>query len=200
MQAFRNTPWLVLLFIVLLAFPFEIRAFGQIWSFPGWMKAVIGLSLPIMANIAEIVRGAVNSVPSAQWEAAESLAFSRRQTLWQIILPQVFKRMIPPWMNWYAILTMATPLVSLLGVQEIITLTRQAMESEDNHPELLVPFYGFALLMFFVYCYPDRAADHGARAALQREVLRGRGHGLDARPADREPRATCTSPSARTRC
>jgi polar amino acid transport system permease protein len=107
-----------------------------------------------MANISEVVRGAIQSVPTAQWEAAESLAFSRRQILWQIILPQCFKRMLPSWMNWYAILTMATPLCSLLGIEEIITLSRQAMESEDNHPELLVPFYGFALLLFFIYCYP----------------------------------------------
>jgi polar amino acid transport system permease protein len=153
-QLFRNSPWLVLLFIVLLAFPFEFEIFGLIIPFPAWMKAVIGLSLPIMANIAEVVRGAINSVPSGQWEAAESLAFSRRQTLFEIILPQCFKRMIPPWMNWYAILTMATPLCSLLGVEEIINLSRQAIEAEDNHPELLVPFFGFALLIFFAYCYP----------------------------------------------
>ena len=153
-QLFRNSPWLVLLFIVLLAFPFEIVVFGAIIPIPAWMKAVIGLSLPVMANIAEIVRGAVNSVPSGQWEAAESLGFSRRQTLWEIILPQCFKRMIPPWMNWYAILTMATPLCSLLGVGEIITFSRQAMEAENNQPELLVPFYGYALVLFFLYCYP----------------------------------------------
>lgn len=153
-QLFRNSPWLVLLFIVLLAFPFEITIFGVIIMIPDWTKAVIGLSLPIMANISEIVRGAVLSVPTAQWEAAESLAFTRQQILWRIILPQCFKRMIPPWMNWYAILTMATPLCSLLGVEEIITLSRQAMESENNHPELLVPFYSFALGLFFLYCYP----------------------------------------------
>ncbi|HSF93691.1 MAG TPA: amino acid ABC transporter permease [Thermohalobaculum sp.] len=153
-QLFRNSPWLVILFIVLLAFPFEVVIFGVIIPIPDWIKAVIGLSLPVMANISEIVRGAVNSVPTAQWEASESLAFSRRQTLWQIILPQCYKRMIPPWMNWYAILTMATPLCSLLGVEELITLTRQAMEGENNHPELLVPFYSFALIMFFAYCYP----------------------------------------------
>lgn len=153
-QLFRNSPWLVILFIVLLALPFEVRILGTILTFPDWWKAVIGLSLPVMANISEIVRGAVASVPTAQWEASESLAFSRQQTLWRIILPQCFKRMIPPWMNWYAILTMATPLCSLLGVQELITLSRQAMESENNHPELLMPFYGFALAMFFLYCYP----------------------------------------------
>lgn len=132
----------------------EFTIFGQTIRVPDWMKGVFGLSLPVMANISEVVRGAVQSVPTAQWEAAESLAFSRRQILWQIILPQCFKRMLPPWMNWYAILTMATPLCSLLGIEEIITLSRQAMEAEDNHPELLVPFYGFALLLFFVYCYP----------------------------------------------
>ena len=153
-QIFRNSPWLVLLFIVMLTFPFRIEVGSLVIPVPDWIKAVFGLSLPIMANVSEIVRGAVQSVPTGQWEAAESLAFSRRRTLWRIVLPQCFKRMIPPWMNWYAILTMATPLVSLLGVEEIVTLSRQAMEAENNHPELLIPFYGFALAIFFAYCYP----------------------------------------------
>ena len=153
-QLFRNIPWLVLLFIIMLTFPFEIETDDKIYKIPDWTKAVFGFSLPIMANISEIVRGAVKSVPLGQWEAAESLAFSRQKTFWQIILPQCYKRMIPPWMNWYAILSMATPLVSLLGVEEIITISRQAMEAENNNPELLIPFYSFALLIFFAYCYP----------------------------------------------
>ena len=153
-QIFRNSPWLVLLFIIMLSFPFQLTIFGLTIPVPDWVKAVIGLSLPIMANISEIVRGAIASVPSGQWEAAESLAFSRRQTLFQIILPQCIKRMIPPWMNWYAILTMATPIVSILGVEEVLNLTRQAIEAENNHPELLIPFFGFVLLIFFLYCYP----------------------------------------------
>jgi len=153
-QTFRNSPWLVLLFIVMLAFPFEINIGSLTINIPDWIKAVFGLSLPIMANLAEVVRGAIQSVPSGQWEAADSLAFSRHQILWRIILPQCFKRMIPPWMNWYAILTMATPLCSLLGVEEIVTLSRQAMVAENSRPELLVPFYGFCLVVFFVYCYP----------------------------------------------
>ena len=153
-QAFRNSPWLVLLFIVMLTFPFEITIGDTVYPIPDWIKAVFGLALPIMANISEIVRGGIQSVPTGQWEAAESLAYTRQQTLWLVILPQCFKRMIPPWMNWYAILTMATPLISLLGVEEIVTLSRQAMEAEDNHPELLVPFFGFALIIFFAYCYP----------------------------------------------
>ncbi len=153
-QTFRNSPWLVLLFIVMLAFPFKIEIGSFSIQIPDWMKAVFGLSLPVMANISEVVRGAIASVPSGQWEAAESLAYSRQQTVWRIILPQCFKRMIPPWMNWYAILTMATPLVSLLGVEEIVTLSQQAMAAENSRPELLVPFYGFCLVIFFAYCYP----------------------------------------------
>ena len=153
-QIFRNSPWLVLLFIVMLSFPFEIEIAGHAIPIPDWFKAVIGLSLPLMANVSEIVRGAVQSVPTGQWEAAESLAYTRSQTLWRVILPQTIKRMIPPWMNWYAIMTMATPLVSLLGVTEVVTLSRQAMEAEDNDPALLVPFYGFCLIIFFIYTYP----------------------------------------------
>ncbi|MEN8742471.1 MAG: ABC transporter permease subunit, partial [Phaeobacter gallaeciensis] len=94
-QLFRNSPWLVLLFIVMLTLPFEIQIGNTYIPVPDWMKAVFGLSLPVMANLAEIVRGAIQSVPSAQWEAAHSLAFTRRQIMWQIILPQCFKRMIP---------------------------------------------------------------------------------------------------------
>ncbi|RMD61021.1 MAG: amino acid ABC transporter permease [Alphaproteobacteria bacterium] len=153
-QFFRNTPWLVLLFSFMLLLPFEIVIGKQIISIPGWIKATFALSLPIMANIAEIVRGAVQSIPSGQWESAESLAFSRRQTLWMIILPQCVKRMIPPWMNWYAILTMATPLCSILEVQEIVKSTREALNAMGDRPELLAPFYSFILVVFFAYCYP----------------------------------------------
>lgn len=83
-----------------------------------------------------------------------SLAFTRRQTMWLIILPQCIKRMIPPWMNWYAILTMATPLCSIMGVEEAVRFSQQALEAEGSRPELLMPFYCFLLVIFFVYCYP----------------------------------------------
>ncbi|MGQ0663014.1 MAG: amino acid ABC transporter permease [Pseudomonadota bacterium] len=152
-QFFRNSPWLVLLFFAMLLLPFEIRAGGYVVPLPGWIKATIGLSLPVMANVSEIVRGAVKSIPLAQWESAEALAFSRRQTLWMVILPQCIKRMLPPWMNLYAILTMATSLISIVGVQESMTLTRAALNAEGR-TEMLVPMYLMLLAWFFIYCYP----------------------------------------------
>ena len=152
-QFFRNSPWLVLLFYCMLLLPFEIRIGNTFISLPGWAKATIGLALPVMANVSELVRGAVQSIPSGQWESAEALAFTRRQTMWMIILPQAFKRMIPPWMNLYAILTMATTLISVVGIQDGLTITRAALVAESR-PELMIPMYLLLLLMFFAYCYP----------------------------------------------
>lgn len=152
-QFFRNSPWLVLLFYCMFMLPFEFTIGGFLIPFPDWIKAVIGLSLPVMANVSEIVRGAVNSIPSGQWEASESLAFTRRQQIWLIIMPQCYKRMLPPWMNLYAILTMATVLASIVGVEEVMTLAGQVLAA-DGRPELLVPIYLFVLGWFFIYCYP----------------------------------------------
>src|SRR3546814_11367527 len=71
-QFFRNAPWLVLLFFCMFLLPFEFSVAGVTIPFPDWMKATLGLALPVMANVSEIVRGAVVSLPSGQWEAAES--------------------------------------------------------------------------------------------------------------------------------
>ncbi len=152
-QFFRNAPWLVLLFYCMYLLPFEIEIFGLTILLPAWCKAVIGLSLPVMANVAEIVRGGIQSIPLTQWESAEALAFSRRQTIWMIILPQCLKRMAPPWMNLYAILTMATTLVSLVGVQESMTMTRAALVAEAR-TDLFIPMYMMLLALFALYCYP----------------------------------------------
>ena len=152
-QFFRNAPWLVLLFYCMFLMPFELRLGPVRIPLPDWVKATFGLSLPVMANVAEILRGAVQSIPAGQWESAASLAFNRRQTLSRIILPQCVKRMLPPWMNLYAILTMATVLASIVGVSEVMTLTGDALGAE-NRPELLVPMYAYVLLWFFAYCYP----------------------------------------------
>jgi polar amino acid transport system permease protein len=152
-QFFRNSPWLVLLFYCMLLLPFELEIGGTVVPLPAWLKATFGLSLPVMANVSELVRGAVRSIPFGQWEASEALAFTRRQTLWMVILPQCVKRMLPPWMNLYAILVVGTTLASIVGVNESMTLTGDILAAE-NRTELLVPIYLYLLLWFFAYCYP----------------------------------------------
>ena len=154
-QLLRNSPWIVVLFAILFLIPFQVQLpGGKIVPIPDWCKATIGLALPVMANVAEILRGAVLSINSGQWESAESLAFSKWQTYRHVILPQCIKRMLPSWMNWYALLTLSTPIASILGVQEAVSNTQAAMEAAGGRPELLMPFYGFILILFFCYIYP----------------------------------------------
>jgi polar amino acid transport system permease protein len=153
-QFFRNAPWLVLLFFTMFMLPFELHIGSLTIPLPDWVKAVLGLALPVMANVGEIVRGAVMSIPSGQWEAAESLGFARRQQLWSIILPQCIKRMLPPWMNLYAILTMSTVLASIVGVNEVMTLAGQVEAAEGGRTDLLAPLYAWILFWFFLYSYP----------------------------------------------
>jgi polar amino acid transport system permease protein len=152
-QFFRNAPWLVLLFYCMFLMPFSITLPFATVPLPDTAKAVIGLSLPVMANVAEIVRGGIQSIPAEQWESGEALAFSRSQILWMVILPQCLRRMIPPWMNLYAILTMSTPLISVVGIQDSMTLARAALVAEGR-TDLFIPMYLMLLSWFFLYCYP----------------------------------------------
>ncbi|WP_018607198.1 amino acid ABC transporter permease [Uliginosibacterium gangwonense] len=152
-QIFRNAPLLVLIFFTTYVFPFEVKIAGQYLPFPDWFKATIGLALPASAHIAEIFRGAVQSIPTPQWEASSSLAFTRSQTLRWIILPQCVKRALPPWMNLYAMITMSTTLASLVGVTELLEAAKNASNTV-NRTDFTILVYLSVLSLFFVYCYP----------------------------------------------
>jgi polar amino acid transport system permease protein len=152
MNFLRNSPWLVLLFAMLYIIPFQIRVFGMTIPFPPFVKAVIGLALPTGANFSEVIRGAVQSIHSGQWEASRSLGYTTMQIYRYVILPQAFRRMIPGWMNLYALLMIATALATVTGIQDVLTIlnTSLAMESE----RAIVYFYLTILFLFFAYCYP----------------------------------------------
>jgi len=152
-QIFRNAPWLVLLFYCIFLLPFQIRIGGQTYTIASWLRAAIGFTIPVIANFSEIVRGAMQSIPSGQWEAARSLGYTWRQTVTSVILPQCVKRMLPPWMNLYAVLLMATPLASIVGAEEALTNARTALQAESNSL-LLLPLYAYLLSWFFIYSYP----------------------------------------------
>jgi polar amino acid transport system permease protein len=84
---FRNAPWLVLLFYCMFLLPFKVTLFGVTIPLPDWVKATFGLSLPVMANMSEIVRGAVQSIPTGQWESGQLVRVLAPSALWMIILP-----------------------------------------------------------------------------------------------------------------
>lgn len=152
MNFLRNSPWLVLLFAMLYILPFEMHVFGRVVPFPPFVKAVIGLALPTAANFSEVIRGAVQSIHSGQWEAARSLGYTSGQIYRHVIMPQALRRMIPGWMNLYALVMIATALATVTGIQDVLTIlnTSLAIESE----RVIVYFYLTILFLFFAYCYP----------------------------------------------
>jgi polar amino acid transport system permease protein len=152
-QIFRNAPWLVLLFYCIFLLPFQIIIAGQTYTIASWLRAAIGFTIPVIANFSEIVRGAMQSIPSGQWEAARSLGYTWRKTVTSIVLPQCVTRMLPPWMNLYAILLMATPLASIVGAEDALTNARTVLQAESDS-RLLLPLYAYLLSWFFIYSYP----------------------------------------------
>lgn len=152
-QAFRNAPVLVLIYFTTYVFPFEIGLASWRFPFPDWVKVVLGLALPASANVAEIFRGAIQSIPATQWEAAQSLALRRRQIYRLVILPQCLRRMLPPWMNLYASITMSTSLASLVGVHDVVDRAQIASNTVARS-DFTVLVYLSLLALFFAYCYP----------------------------------------------
>jgi polar amino acid transport system permease protein len=150
---FRNAPILVLVYFTTYVFPFEVNLAGWYLPFPDWIKVVIGLGLPASANVAEIFRGAIQSIPSAQWEAAQSLAFRRTQIFRMIVLPQCVRRMLPSWMNLMASITMSTSLASLVGVHDLVD-TATVASNTVARSDFTILVYFTLLALFFAYCYP----------------------------------------------
>lgn len=150
LQLFRGLPVLVTLFMVFFVSP----SLGL--QLPSGEAAIVGLSLWGSANVMEVVRGAVRSIPTAQFEAASALGFPWRSVMRLVILPQATTRMIPPVVNLAVDLIQATTLASLIGVVEVLQRSRQAVEyfqlSEgDGHA---APIFAGVLLFFFIVCYP----------------------------------------------
>lgn len=163
-QLFRNAPMLVLIYFATYVFPFELQMAGHTLAFPDWLKATLGLALPTSAIVAEIFRGAIQSIPATQWEAAQSLAFTRGQIFRLIVLPQCVRRMLPPWMNLYASITMSTSLASLVGVHDVVD-TAQIASNTVARTDFTILIYFTLLAMFFAYCYPISRATR----ALERQ-------------------------------
>ena len=151
-QLLRNSPGLVFLFFVAFALPFKFTIFGMVIPFPGWVKVVFSFSLKISASVAEILRGAVQSIGKGQSEAASALGMSRRQAFWLVILPQCLPRMVPPWMNVVAIFLAAVPMASLVGIYDAVSYASLAIKAEQR-PELIIPFYGYITAWFFATGY-----------------------------------------------
>ncbi len=111
---FRGMPLLVQLFIIYYGLP----SIGI--EFTAHQAAVMGLSLCGGAYIAEIIRAGIQSIDKGQMEAAYSLGMSWKQAMFRVIIPQSFKRLIPPMGNEFITLLKDTSLVAVISMVELL--------------------------------------------------------------------------------
>lgn len=149
----RNTPSIVLLFYLAYLLPSQVDLFGLSVPLPGWVKAIIGLSMPVMGFMSDASYGAIRTVPADQWDAAAALPLSKTQTIFGIIMPQTLPMLLPPWVSYFAIIVMASSTAALVGVNEILASATIAMEASPD-PALVIPMYFYVLCWFFLFCYP----------------------------------------------
>jgi polar amino acid transport system substrate-binding protein len=128
-EVVRGTPLLLQLFILY----FGLAPFVQL---PAFVAGVIGLGLNYAAYESEIYRSALEAVPAGQLDAARTLGFSRRQTLWLVRGPQAFRFALAPMTNDFVALLKDSSLVSVITVVE---LTKQTQIFAANIGSWLVP-------------------------------------------------------------
>lgn len=150
----RGTPLMLQLLVVYFG-PYFIFGIPITQSYR--LKAVlIGFALNYAAYFAEIYRSGISAVPVGQYEAARLLGYSRPQTFFRIVMPQVIKRIIPPVANETITLVKDTSLAFTLAVAEVFTVTKQLVAAESSMVPFVVAgvfYYVFNLLvaMFFDY-------------------------------------------------
>ncbi len=123
----RGTPLILQLFFFFY-FPYFI--FHS--TLPRFWAAILAMSINYAAYFAEIYRSGIESMPKGQYEAATVLGFSKRQTFFKIILPQVVKRIMPPMGNEFMTLVKDTALVSVIGVSEIYEVATDTMSKSGS--------------------------------------------------------------------
>lgn len=142
----RGTPLMLQLIVVYFA-PFYI--FGlKISQGYRFVAVIIAFSVNYAAYFAEIYRAGIESIPVGQYEAAQVLGYSKRQTFCRIIFPQVVKRILPPITNETITLVKDTSLAFVIAVAEMFTIAKQISAKQASVNALMV-----AGLFYFVFNY-----------------------------------------------
>ena len=141
----RGTP----LMLQLMAFmfgPYYLLGMnmGTDWKFGA---CAVGFILNYSAYFAEIYRSGIQSIPKGQYEAALVLGYSRSQTFFKIVLPQVIKRILPTMGNEIITLVKDTSLAFVLGMAEMFSVAKALAASNVS----MIP-YAIAALIYWVFC------------------------------------------------
>ncbi len=146
----RIMPQLVLLFIVYFGFT---KAFNI--NFSGELSAVIVFSVWGTAEMGDLVRGALISIPRHQYDSGKAIGLSSLQIYRYIVIPQTLRRLIPLAINLTTRMIKTTSLVALIGVIEVLKVGQQIIEaSRFTIPTAALWVYGAVFFLYFIVCYP----------------------------------------------
>ena len=142
----RGTPLMLQLMVVYFG-PYYL--FGMRISTGYRMTAVlIGFAINYAAYFAEIYRGGIEAIPVGQYEAAKVLGYSKSQTFFRIVFPQVCKHILPAVTNEIITLVKDTALITAIGVTEILYFAKSAVNRDVN-----VSAYVIAAVFYLVMTY-----------------------------------------------
>ena len=150
LEAFRIIPTLVWLFI----FYFGVTTALNV-NLSGEAVSIIVFTLWGAAEMGDIVRGALQSLPKHQIESGKALGLNNFQLYRYIMIPQAVRRMLPGTINLATRMVKTTSLVVLIGVIDVVKIGQQIIEtSRFEFPTASFWIYGFIFFLYFIICYP----------------------------------------------
>lgn len=150
LEFIRIMPQLVLLF---LAFFGVTRAFGL--NLSAELSAIIVFTLWGTAEMGDLVRGALISIPKHQYDSAEALGMTKTQTFFYVVVPQTMRRLIPLTINLTTRMIKTTSLVVLIGITEVLKVGKQIIDANRfDYPTAALWVYGTVFLLYFLACWP----------------------------------------------
>lgn len=150
LEFIRIMPQLVLLFIAYFG---VTRAFG--WNLSANLSAVIVFTLWGTAEMGDLVRGALISIPKHQYDSSEALGMTKMQTFVYVIVPQTMRRLLPLTINLTTRMIKTTSLVVLIGITEVLKVGKQIIDANRfDYPTAALWIYGVVFLLYFLACWP----------------------------------------------
>ncbi len=156
LEFIRIMPQLVLLFVAYygITHAFDISISGEAAS-------ILVFTLWGSAEMGDLVRGSLESIPLHQYESGRALGLTERQIFFYIIIPQTIKRLVPLAMNLITRMIKTTSLVVFVGVIEVVKIGQQIIEANRlTLPSASIAVYGLIFFLYFIVCWPiSLAAD-----------------------------------------
>jgi polar amino acid transport system permease protein len=150
LEIVRIMPQMVLLFVVFFG---TTRVFG--WNIDAEVSAIIVFSFWGVAEMGDLVRGALISIPVIQYESAAALGLTRQQTYRYVIIPQTVRRLIPLSINLITRMIKTTSLVMMIGIVEVLKVAQQIIEANRRtSPNAAFGVFAVVFLLYFIICWP----------------------------------------------